>query len=372
MEVSLTAGDLAATVGLVKGIVPAKNTIPILNNVMLSARGSILSVTGTSLDIEGTATVACDVAREGRVTVPGHVLFGLAKALPRTKSLTLSINDGRAILTCGSSRYDLRTLPPDEFPIVNVDETQAQSFSIKSDDLKAALEATARCASTADDRIYLNGVFLCNEGGKLTCVATDSHRLARYYAGDAPIDDLRGVIIPSGMVAQMMNVLSSGAVFVDLVITPERIAIITKDVRVVSKLIAGTYPDYMRVIPTARNSPPNVHVGAGDLAEAAARISVVYSAADTKAPVARCTTNGGTFDLSAGRDDNGTEHIDAEIDQSCDFGVSARYLTEMVGMWPSSARLSISAPTPGSPILFTSTDLPQQTHVIMPMGVIRS
>jgi DNA polymerase-3 subunit beta len=65
------------------GVVERRQTMPILANVLVSAKGGRLSVTATDLEVELVATSEVDVQRNGEVTVPGRKLLDICRPCPK-------------------------------------------------------------------------------------------------------------------------------------------------------------------------------------------------------------------------------------------------------------------------------------------------
>jgi len=106
------------------GVVERRQTMPILANVLLSAKGGRLAVTATDLEVELVATSEVDVQRNGEITVPGRKLLDICRALPEGAEITLTLDGDRMSVRARKSRFTLSTLPAAEFP--TVDEINAQ------------------------------------------------------------------------------------------------------------------------------------------------------------------------------------------------------------------------------------------------------
>jgi len=100
------------------GVVERKQTMPILANVLLSAKGGKLSITATDLEVELVATSDVDVQRGGEITVPGRKLLDICRALPESTEITLTLEGERMLVRARKSRFTLSTLPAAEFPTV--------------------------------------------------------------------------------------------------------------------------------------------------------------------------------------------------------------------------------------------------------------
>src|SRR5512141_1769814 len=124
MNLTASREDILTPLQSVIGVVDRRQTMPVLANVLLSARDDKLSITGTDLEVELVATASASVQAPGDITVPGRKLLDIFKALPEKTSVTLTTEGDRVSLKGGRSRFTLSTLPAAEFPVV--DEINAQ------------------------------------------------------------------------------------------------------------------------------------------------------------------------------------------------------------------------------------------------------
>ncbi len=367
MKLNITCGDLATVLNQVRGIIPARSTIPILNNVHLLAESSRVIITANSTDMQASVSDVCEVETPGVTTVPGQMLLSLAKSLPKDKLMTLALVDGRIAVTCGRSKYDLPTLDPADFPTMPEMEDGASVFKMPSKAILDALEATRSSVSTEATRYYLNGVAACLEGGKLAFVSTDGHRLSR-IAQDLPdgAQQLPTSIIPTAAVAQIANLCANIEGEATVTISQSRISVELGRVIFRSKLVAGTYPDYVRIISQAKK--PAFSIESDVLSDAIGRLLAVSSA---EVPVAVFQTNGTAVDVHLSRagskmGEGGAETVDAEIISKSNFAANARYIADMVKLWPAKAKLEFQTENPMDPILVTSKDMPGMVSVVMP------
>jgi DNA polymerase-3 subunit beta len=237
------------------GVVERRQTMPILANVLLSAKGGRLAVTATDLEVELVATSEVDVQRNGEVTVPGRKLLDICRALPEGAEITLTLDGERMSVRARKSRFTLSTLPASEFPTVDEINGQ-QSLKVPQKDFKRLLEKTHFSMAQQDVRYYLNGLLLETSAKSLRSVATDGHRLALCDV-ELPEGAKSGqqVIVPRKGVLELQRILGHEEQILDLAIGVNHIRVQIGDIRFTSKLIDGRFPEYSRVIP---NDPPRV------------------------------------------------------------------------------------------------------------------
>jgi len=237
------------------GVVERRQTMPILANVLLSAKGNRLAITATDLEVELVATSEVDVQRNGEITIPGRKLLDICRALPEGVEMTLNLEGERMVVRAKKSRFTLSTLPAAEFP--TVEEINAQQvLKLPQKDFKRLLEKTHFSMAQQDVRYYLNGLLLETSSKSLRSVATDGHRLALCEV-DLPEGGKAGqqVIVPRKGVLELQRILGNEEQTLEVSIGSNHVRVQIGDIRFTSKLIDGRFPEYGRVIP---NQPPLV------------------------------------------------------------------------------------------------------------------
>jgi DNA polymerase-3 subunit beta len=248
MKLSATRDVLLKPLQAVIGVVERRQTMPILSNVLLVARGAELSITATDLEVELVARADVSVETGGEITVSGRKLLDICRALPEGSSVDVAVSGEKVVVKSGRSKFSLATLPAAEFPTVE-DIKAAQKIEVDSGVLLRLIEKTHFSMAQQDVRYYLNGMLLETVDKRLRAVATDGHRLALCEAklgGKSGAE--QQVIVPRKGVLELQRLLSDeGSVTVEL--GPNHVRIQVEGIRFTSKLIDGRFPEYGRVIP---------------------------------------------------------------------------------------------------------------------------
>ncbi|EKS29284.1 DNA polymerase III subunit beta [Afipia felis] len=337
MTLTIPRADLARTLTAVTKVTESRNTIAILGNVLLSATAGTLTVTGTDLDIEYSASTACE--GELSTTVDAKRLSDIARRLVGD-TVTLELRDGSLAVKSGRSRFTLPTLPVADFPRLDGGVFDAE-FKV---DL-AALVAPVRFAMSSEQtRYYLCGVYLHEADGKLRAVATDGHRLAHNSVAH-PEPTAPGVIIPS----KTVGLIPHGVI--DVGISKNKVRLATADTIIVSKLIDGTFPDYGRVIPAANDNV--VTVSRDELSKSIARVSAV---ANERGKAAKFGIAGDNIAIDM-RSDDGSAHEDVPASYSCEpieIGFNSAYMTDVLAAVPG-GEITIALADGQTPAIFRGT-----------------
>ena len=251
MKLTATREELLAPLQSVIGVVERRQTMPVLANVLLSAREARLAITGTDLEVELVAAMKVAVDQPGDITVPGRKLLDIFRALPEGVSVTLSTEGERVVVRAGRSRFTLSSLPASEFPVVEEINAQ-QVLSLPQGEFRRLIDKTHFSMAQQDVRYYLNGLLLETQDSQLRAVATDGHRLALCEMTLSEPAKPGQVIVPRKGVLELQRILGSEGQ-VELAIGTNHVRAQIGDIRFTSKLIDGRFPEYGRVIPA---SPP--------------------------------------------------------------------------------------------------------------------
>ena len=248
MKISGTREQILGAIQSVIGVVERRQTMPILSNVLLSARNEQLLVTGSDLEVELVAGTTVNVQQAGDITVPGRKLLDIFRALPEKTVVTMSTEGDRLMLRGGRSRFTLSTLPAAEFPVVQEINAQ-QTLTVSQSAFKRLIDKTHFSMAQQDVRYYLNGMLVETDGKMLRTVATDGHRLALCETElETKVKTKQQVIMPRKGVLELQRILGEAGQL-ELGIGTNHVRAQIGDIRFTSKLIDGKFPEYGRVIP---------------------------------------------------------------------------------------------------------------------------
>lgn len=250
MKITINRDSLLKPLQVVSGVVEKRQTLPILSNVLTVVNDNKLTLTGTDLEVELTASTSEVTSSEnGEITLPARKFMDICKSLPESSVLDITIDDTKAIIRSGKSRFTLATLPTTDFPS-SESITAAREFTISQGILKHLIDQTYFCMANQDVRYYLNGLLLEMNPSSLRAVATDGHRLALSEKEcDITPGDINQIIVPRKGIMELTRLLSETDDGCTVQINTNFVRIDLGDIVFTSKLIDGRFPDYDRVIP---------------------------------------------------------------------------------------------------------------------------
>ncbi|MFO7277227.1 MAG: DNA polymerase III subunit beta [Pseudomonadota bacterium] len=363
MKLTATREEFLAPLQSVIGVVERRQTMPILANVLLSARDNRLNITGTDLEVELVATSTVGVQQPGDITVPGRKLLDIFRALPEKTTVTLSTEGERVSLRAGRSRFTLSSLPASEFPVVEEINAQ-QTLDVPQGEFRRLIDKTHFSMAQQDVRYYLNGMLLETEGKTLRAVATDGHRLAlceTELPGGAR--SAQQVIIPRKGVLELQRILGTEG-SIELAIGTNHVRAQIGDIRFTSKLIDGRFPDYARVIPT--NPPKVVEADREVLRQALQRTAIL---SNEKYRGIRLTIRPDLLTIQAHNPEQEEAEDQVEISYRGDeleIGFNVNYLLDALNAIDGE-KVEIGLTDPNSSCLIRAPGTTHTKYVVMPM-----
>lgn len=378
MKAVIERATLLKSLGHVQSVVERRNTIPILSNVLIEAAsdGSI-RLMATDLDLQINETVQAEVETAGAVTVPAHTLFDIARKLPEGSQVSLAASDGKMQIVAARSRFNLSTLPRDDFPVIAEGDLPTQ-FALKAATLRQIIDKTRFAISTEETRYYLNGIFfhVAEENGAdgkavavMKAAATDGHRLARVTV-ERPegAEAMPDIIIPRKCVGELRKLLDEvdGDTEIAISLSATKIRFTIGSAVLTSKLIDGTFPDYSRVIPTGNDKI--LRIDPKSLMEGVDRVATIAS---EKTRAVKMALGHDKITLSVTSPENGTASEEVPGDYTSDsfeIGFNAKYLMDILGQVEGDT-IEVHLADAAAPTLLRENDKSSALYVLMPMRV---
>ena len=375
MEFKINSTDLLKALSHIHGIVEVRHTLPILSNIILEAKDDKLILSSTNLDIYCSDKIKAEVLKSGEVSVSAVTFFEIIKRLPSGSEVLMIMEEGEneIKLTCGRSKFNLSTLKTDDFPIIS-DSDLSTNFVLSADELIRIIDKTKFAVSNEETRYYLNGIFLHkaerNSIQFLRAVATDGHRLAQY---DIPLpqgaEDITGIIIPKKTIYELRKVLDDANGDVSVSLNENKIKFSFNDLKVVSKVIDGTFPDYTKVIP--QKNDKNFKTNNSDLKNAIDRVSAVAANEESKSKAIKFCIENNSLSLSVESQSKGSANEMIDVNYSgdkVDIGFNSKYIIDICNEVDGD-EISISLSDSISPAIILDKTDENLFFVLMPMRI---
>ncbi len=231
-----------------------RSPLPILSHLLIEASRGTVKLTATDLDVGLSIVVEADVQIEGALTCPARLMQEIVSKFPAGRVELKALDEGRMQLSCGSSKFELSTLPAEEFPTLpSLDETS--SAQLPQSSLKSVIKQVAVAAASSNDesRAVMTGISIGLEEGELTLVATDGRRLAcARKSVEVPLvgEEQLNVVVPARALIELGRLIGSDG-DVSLRVGRSQAFFSFDSTSLHCRLLEGRFPDYTKVVPTS-------------------------------------------------------------------------------------------------------------------------
>ena len=352
MKFRVAREDFSDSVAWVARSLPSRPPVPVLGGVLLAADDDGLTVSGFDYEVSAQVRVSAEVAGHGEVLVSGRLLADITKSLP-AKPVDVTVDGTRVLITCGSAKFSLPTMPVEDYP--QLPTLPQHTGSVSVDTFAEAIGQVAVAAGRDDTLPMLTGIRVEIEGAHVVLAATDRFRLAVRYLDWEPAkaDTNTAVLIPAKTLSESAKTLagpSDSLVELSLgsgssVGSEGLLGIVSGGRRTTTRLLDAEFPKFRQLLPKEHTSMATIDVA--PLVEAIKRVALV---AERGAQVRLEFSSEGLL-LSAGGDDAGRaeEALEAQFQgEPMTIAFNPGYLTEGLGSLHSD-RVSFGFTTPSRP-----------------------
>lgn len=254
MKLQVLQENLNKAVGVTARFADSRAQLPILGNVLISAKKSKVFVSSTNLEISACVRIGAKVENEGEISVPAKVISELVLNLPKDTIELESEKEQLKVVTQSFSSTILG-MNSSDFPPVPNSVNEKNTISLSEKNIAESLSKVIFSTSSDETRPILTGVLFILENGSLTLVATDGYRLSKKTI---LLKDYKGgkksVVIPKGILAEVERGFAGGdGVLFDLEETDKQVIFGLDDTILTSRLLEGEFPDFEKIIPKGSN-----------------------------------------------------------------------------------------------------------------------
>ena len=91
MKFSVNQQDLQKSLGYCQGVIEKRSTLPILSNILLEAKNSLLKITATDLDLIFIQEIKnVEIIDEGKTTTSSSIMYDIVRKFSSGKKINFS------------------------------------------------------------------------------------------------------------------------------------------------------------------------------------------------------------------------------------------------------------------------------------------
>ena len=367
MELVVRKNELLRELQLFQGIVERKNTIPILANILVDAKGDELWMLATDLEVALRSKCPATIAKAGALTLPAKKLYEIVKALPETD---VRIEQDKSGVRVAAERFDskMQTLPREDFP--SLPEGGAGTKTALPRAAIRQMVAKTQFAITGEDtRFFLNGAKFLLRPGTLTLVATDGHRLALVETRHTlPVANEIGVILPKKTLLEVGKLVADGDADVSFEQGENHLFFDVDGRTLISRMIDGQFPAFERVIP--KGNDKTIEFDRERLTNAVKRVALL---SNERSRAVKFEVSKGKVEVTSSSSEFGEAREQLPVEYSgagLAISFNAQYVLDFLNVVETDVvSLSLKDETSQAVMKPVAADGYDYTYVIMPMRI---
>ena len=366
MQIKISREILLKPLTMVTSIVERRHTLPILSNLLLEAKNNHIQLTATDLEMQISLSIQSTFSGELSTTISAKKFLDICRSLPESVDIDMISNDSRMTVKTGKSRFNLQTLPAADYPVMTKVAGVGTSIHISQISFKKLLKQVEFAMAQQDIRYYLNGLLLEVNDNKLNIVGTDGHRLSFTSTTLDKSYEITDVIIPRKTVIELIKLLDDSEDEITIEINAGQVNFSFGDIKLISKVIDGKFPDYHRVIPVGHQNIFSVNrVG---VLTAMQRASIL---SNEKYRGIRMVLSNNNLKLISTNTEQEEAEEELEIDyakDALDIGFNVTYLIDVLNN-VGDENINLSFADANSSCLITVPNDENYKYVVMPMRI---
>lgn len=252
MKFTVSSADLLEALNTVKGAVPSKSTLPILECILFEQDGDALRLSATDLEISIVQRLPVQfetngTPEEARIAVPSKRLLDTLRALPDLPLEFTANSDFEVTLETDKGHYKMVGHDGADYPELP-ELSDEQQIMAEGALLQRAIQKTSFAVSKDALRPAMMGVYFQIDAAGTRTVATDGHRLVKLDLHGITSTEELDFIVPEKAMKLAGRVADDEAC--TLRVDDGHVAFEFGEARVLARLIDETYPNYEAVIPS--------------------------------------------------------------------------------------------------------------------------
>ena len=327
MKFTVDSSVLTDSVNWVSRSLSTRPIMTALLGIVIDASKEV-TLSASDLETSAKSSFNADIKETGRVLVPGRLLSEISKNLPN-KPVSFNLDGTRVLVTAGSAKFTLPTLPINEYPnLPNLPET---SGTVPSEIFATAVNQVAIAAGKDDSLPTLTGIHVDINKESITLAATDRYRLAVREINWTPNDPeiTTSALLRARTLAEAARTIANTktvTVAIAPTTTNERLVGFASEAKTMtSRQLDGTFPPYRHLLPSESIATAVIEVA--KLLDSVRRVALVT---DKTVPL-RLKFKNNSLQLEAGTGDDAQATEELEIiyeGEAIDIAFNPTFLTD--------------------------------------------
>jgi DNA polymerase-3 subunit beta len=361
MKIIIDKNTILQPISRVVNITEKRSLMPILSNILIHFKKEGTTVYSTDLEVSAITNIDCSTESEKKIVVHGRKFLEILKELD-SGDIAINIDENIMSIKQKKTEITLSLQDPEEFPEIKEIEVK-EEFIIKGKQLIEMIEKVGFAVSVDETRYILTGMFMKGIEGEMVVVGTDGFRMALYQKKMKEIKGFQGITIPKRSISEIEKVIDDEDE-VKISIDEKHVQFSTNKIRIISRIIEGSFPDYENVLPSDNTNIATVL--RDDLLKGLKKVSSIIGRSE---PV-KVSFEDKSMIIEAESDiGRAKEIIDIQyMGEETNMNFNVRFLLDVV-THVFGETLTISAPKTYGAVLFKGEDGEEYKNIVMPIRI---
>ncbi len=273
MKFIASSTQLLLGLNSVSKVISTKPALAILDNYLFDLKGETLSVTASNGETSLKTEITIEkVFEEGQITVPARLFTDALRSLPDQPLTFATDHNSSLIITWASGASKIPFHPAEDYPALPVIADDFSTISISAEALMNGITDTIYATAEEELRPVMNGIFFDIAMDSLSMVASDAHKLVRYWLRDISTPAPCSFILHKKPAAILKSILAKVEDEVVIRFDKRNAFFSFGNTLLVCRLIDGNYPAYKSILP--KNNPNKMIINRTELLGAVRRVAV--------------------------------------------------------------------------------------------------
>ena len=249
MKISIKKDALVQATLLAERITGKKETLPILSCILIDTKNDV-TVRATNLEAGIEVRIPADIEEKGSVAVMAGVLSQTIRSIGGETITLKTGDDGNLLIESRGTKTVIKAISHEEFPTLSRGDVQVGATTLSRGHFLDCIRAVVYAASPSMIRPELGSVYISLKKNNITCVATDSFRLAEKKTLSTPKGDDFEILVPLKHAHEIIHILERiTGEYVEVRVEETDLDIRSDNVHFISRVIDVQFPNYKEIIP---------------------------------------------------------------------------------------------------------------------------
>lgn len=342
-----------------------RTTIELLRGILFSTKEDMLTVTGYDNELCIETKIDASVSKAGKIVVNSKLVGDIIRKLPDSMVSLEVDEDYNMFISCLNSRYKIKGINAEEFPVVADLETE-KMIKFNQAEMRHMIRQTVFATANEPVNPILAGELIEVSEGHINMAAVDGYRLAvrKSILEDSSSDDI-SVIVPGTTLNHLNSLLSDDGDFY-MGVDPKNIVFVLGNTKITARLMDGNFTKYDSLLPKEYMS--KVLVNTRNLRESVERAALLFSS--EKNNIIKVSVSSGMMVITANNENgNAYEEINIEIEgEDLEIAFNSRYFLDGIKNIDSEF-IEIELGGPVNPCIIKPVDGVEYIYLILPVRV---